>query len=73
MKQTLVLAREQLGTEVRQAVRDLLCDENFDQSAAPRYRLDFEWHSVPSGGLRVFGWLLERHALWRWLLIRQAV
>ena len=35
-------AREQLGNDLRMAVRDLICDENFDGTTAPRHRLDFE-------------------------------
>ena len=35
-------AIEQMGNDLRRAVRDYVCDENFDGSAAPRFRLDFE-------------------------------
>ena len=34
--------REQLGNDLKRAVRDLVCDENFDESSAPRFHLDFE-------------------------------
>ena len=41
-------AREQLGNDLRRAVRDLICDGNFDGRDAPRYRLDFEILVTPS-------------------------
>ena len=35
-------SRELLGNDLRRAVRDLICDENFDDGIAPCLRLDFE-------------------------------
>ena len=35
-------SRRQLGNDLRRAVRDLICDENFDAGIAPCLRLDFE-------------------------------
>ena len=35
-------AREQLGQNLRMAVRELICDGNFDGATAPRHRLEFE-------------------------------
>ena len=35
-------AREQLGNDLKRAMRDLVCDENFDESAATGCRLDFD-------------------------------
>ena len=35
-------SRKQLGNDLRRAVRDLICDENFDAGIAPCLRLDFE-------------------------------
>ena len=35
-------SREQLGNDLRRAVRELICDENFDAGIAPCLRLDFE-------------------------------
>ena len=35
-------SRKQLGNDLRRAVRDLKCDENFDAGIAPCLRLDFE-------------------------------
>ena len=33
---------EQLGNDLRRAVHELICDENFDAGIAPCLRLDFE-------------------------------
>ena len=35
-------SRELLGNDLRRAVRDLICDENFDDGIATCLRLDFE-------------------------------
>ena len=35
-------SRKQLGNDVRRAVRDLICDENFDAGIVPCLRLDLE-------------------------------
>ena len=35
-------SRELLGKDLRRAVRDLICDENFDDGIATCLRLDFE-------------------------------
>ena len=35
-------SRELLGNNLRRAVRDLICDENFDDGIATCLRLDFE-------------------------------
>ena len=35
-------SRELLGNDLRRAVRDLICDENFDDGIEPCLRLDFE-------------------------------
>ena len=35
-------SRKQLGNDLRRAVRDLKCDENFDAGIAPCLQLDFE-------------------------------
>ncbi len=42
---------EQLGNNLRRAVRDVVCDENFDESAAPRHHLDFEILVHPTAAL----------------------
>ena len=34
-------SRELLGNDLRRAVRDLICDENFDDGIATCLRLDF--------------------------------
>ena len=49
-------SRELLGNDLRRAVRDLICDENFDDGIATCLRLDFEilvlyrWRSVAQFG-----------------------
>ena len=35
-------SRELLGNDLRRAVRDLICDENFDDGIATCLRLDFD-------------------------------
>ena len=49
-------SREQLGKDLKRAVRDLICDENFDAGIAPCLRLVILVLLAPAGGIAAY-WL----------------
>ena len=52
--------REQRSDDLRRAIRDVICDENYEEHAAPSRRLDFEIFCNGAGGERLLIFLVER-------------
>ena len=64
-------SRDLLGNDLRRAVRDLICDENFDDGIATCLRLDFEIMVSLAHAMMIL-WLSVRYK-WHWLLPALAI